>query len=83
MYTGYQHHAAANLQQSESFSVNVPPERATALNIQPDISVHGTSGPLEVTYPRFLYNQSSMPPRSDLRFDPNRFQQISFEPSPT
>ncbi|KAL2256053.1 hypothetical protein VTK26DRAFT_2264 [Humicola hyalothermophila] len=44
---------------SERFSVNVPPERADALHIRPEDSMHGTEGPLEVTYPNFVYNQST------------------------
>ncbi|KAK4155418.1 GMC oxidoreductase-domain-containing protein [Chaetomidium leptoderma] len=43
---------------TERFSVDVSPERARTLHINPDPSVHGTDGPLEVTYPNFLYNQS-------------------------
>ncbi|KAK4035410.1 hypothetical protein C8A01DRAFT_38093 [Parachaetomium inaequale] len=44
---------------SEKFSVDVSSGRAKTLNIRPDQSVHGTSGPLEITYPNFLYNQST------------------------
>jgi choline dehydrogenase-like flavoprotein len=61
-----QRHVHANAPQSETFSADVSPERARTLNIKPDQSVHGTSGPLEVTYPTFLYNQSSMSPVSSL-----------------
>jgi choline dehydrogenase-like flavoprotein len=62
-----QRHAQANAPQSETFSADISPERARMLNINPDQSVHGTSGPLEVTYPTFLYNQSSMSPVSSFR----------------
>lgn len=48
--------------QSERFSMDVPPERAAALHIRPDMSMHGTDGPLQVGYPNFLYNQSSTHP---------------------
>ncbi|KAK3294061.1 GMC oxidoreductase-domain-containing protein [Chaetomium fimeti] len=44
---------------SEKFSIGLSPQRARGLHITPDQSVHGTSGPLEVTYPNFLYNQST------------------------
>ncbi|KAK3324619.1 hypothetical protein B0T19DRAFT_464800 [Cercophora scortea] len=44
---------------SETFVDDVDPDDASALHIQPDMSVHGTSGPLEVAYPKFFYNQSN------------------------
>jgi len=34
-------------------------QTANDLHIKPNIFVHGTGGPVEVTYPKFLYNQSS------------------------
>ncbi|KAH9438672.1 hypothetical protein MCOR27_001459 [Pyricularia oryzae] len=33
-------------------------ETARSLGIYPDMSFHGTSGPVEVSFPRFVYNQS-------------------------
>ncbi|KAH6634589.1 GMC oxidoreductase-domain-containing protein [Chaetomium sp. MPI-SDFR-AT-0129] len=44
---------------SERFTLNIPPDRAHALHIHPDTTIHGTTGPVEVTYPSFLYNQST------------------------
>ncbi|KAK3939887.1 alcohol oxidase [Diplogelasinospora grovesii] len=44
---------------SKNFSVDIPPSEMTEYHINPDMSVHGTSGPLQVTYPKYLYNQSS------------------------
>jgi hypothetical protein len=61
-----QRHVQTNAPQSEAFSADVSPERARTLNINPDQSVHGTSGPLEVTYSNFFYNQSGMSPVSGL-----------------
>ncbi|KAL2133538.1 hypothetical protein VTI74DRAFT_2191 [Chaetomium olivicolor] len=43
---------------SEKFVVDASPERARTLNIEAERAVHGTEGPLEVSYPNFLYNQS-------------------------
>ncbi|KAI6382365.1 hypothetical protein MCOR25_000665 [Pyricularia grisea] len=31
---------------------------ASSLGIDPDMSFHGTTGPVEVSFPRFIYNQS-------------------------
>ncbi|KAK0629616.1 GMC oxidoreductase-domain-containing protein [Bombardia bombarda] len=45
--------------QSETFVTDVDPEVASTFHIQPNMSTHGTTGPLEVAYPRFFYNQSS------------------------
>jgi len=66
--------------QSEKFSVDVSLERSRALHIDPDHSVHGTSGPLEVTYPRFLYNQSSKFSNSSLQPDFDTSSQLPPRP---
>ncbi|KAK3390279.1 GMC oxidoreductase-domain-containing protein [Podospora didyma] len=44
---------------SETFTPNEDPGLATEMHIHPDMSVHGTIGPLQVAYPNFIYNQSS------------------------
>ncbi|TLD27003.1 hypothetical protein PspLS_04692 [Pyricularia sp. CBS 133598] len=38
--------------------VGLDEETASSLGIDPDMSFHGTSGPVEVSFPRFVYNQS-------------------------
>ncbi|KAK3319359.1 hypothetical protein B0H66DRAFT_624076 [Apodospora peruviana] len=40
---------------SETFVADMDSKVTRDFNIQTDMSVHGTNGPLEVTYPRFLY----------------------------
>ncbi|KAK3374480.1 hypothetical protein B0T24DRAFT_296778 [Lasiosphaeria ovina] len=44
---------------SENFTANIDSDVASALHIHPDMSVHGTGGPLQVAYPNFIYKTSS------------------------
>ncbi|KAK4448141.1 putative GMC oxidoreductase [Podospora aff. communis PSN243] len=44
---------------SENFTTVVDREAESSLHIQPELSQHGFSGPLQVGYPRYFYNQSS------------------------
>ncbi|KAK5660538.1 hypothetical protein OQA88_13087 [Cercophora sp. LCS_1] len=43
---------------SENYTADPPVETADVLPINPDLSLHGASGPLQVSYPRFVYNHS-------------------------
>ncbi|KAI8715336.1 hypothetical protein NCS52_01041000 [Fusarium sp. LHS14.1] len=43
---------------SENFKANAYKKDADALRIHPDLSMHGSNGPVHVSYPRYFYNQS-------------------------
>jgi hypothetical protein len=45
--------------QSENFTANVGIFDSGALSIHPNPDMHGTGGPLQVAYPKYVYNASS------------------------
>ncbi|KAK1771700.1 alcohol oxidase [Phialemonium atrogriseum] len=63
---------------SERFTSDVEATTSRALHIYPDMSVHGTQGPVQVGYPRFFYEQSKNFLRGlaelgiPILYDPNR-----------
>lgn len=49
----------ADSRQSETFgTTNLPPSKAAKFYVSPDLSKHGTDGPIHVSYPQYIYNQS-------------------------
>ncbi|KXH40091.1 GMC oxidoreductase [Colletotrichum simmondsii] len=42
----------------ETYTTNVDQHTQDRLNIHPDMSVHGTEGPINVAYPEYFYNSS-------------------------
>ncbi|TLS29414.1 hypothetical protein PpBr36_00975 [Pyricularia pennisetigena] len=43
---------------TETYTMGLDEKTASSLGIDPDMSFHGTSGPVEVSYPQFIYNHS-------------------------
>ncbi|KAM7199925.1 putative GMC oxidoreductase [Naviculisporaceae sp. PSN 640] len=43
---------------SETLTLDLDNATLQDYHISPDLTTHGTKGPVEVTYPRFMYNQS-------------------------
>ncbi|GKT47336.1 oxygen-dependent choline dehydrogenase [Colletotrichum spaethianum] len=46
--------------QVENYTTNVDENMRDRLNIHPDMSLHGTEGPIDVAYPRYFYNTSEI-----------------------
>ncbi|OHF02206.1 GMC oxidoreductase [Colletotrichum orchidophilum] len=44
----------------ETYTTNVDRNTRDRLSIHPDMSVHGTAGPINVAYPEYFYNSSEM-----------------------
>ncbi len=55
---------ADSVVQSENYTVGIDSKTADSLSIHPNMSFHGTSGLLQVTYPKFFYPHSGMFPLS-------------------
>jgi hypothetical protein len=54
--------ANTGVSQNEKFAVNVDTSTQDAFHIHPNMAYHGYAGPVSVTYPNFIYEQSGMKP---------------------